>query len=85
MTASVVWTGLVLLFLVIFIWTMIRENQRKHREFLRKMKKSWGQVPDREYTWDQLEQIAGYYKEQKADRFVIDDVTPIDESSERVE
>ena len=53
MTASVVWTGLVLLFLVIFIWTMIRENQRKHREVLRKMKKSWGQVPDREYTWDQ--------------------------------
>ena len=84
MTASVVWTGLVLLFLVIFIWTMIRENQRKHREFLRKMKKSWGQVPDREYTWDQLEQIAGYYKEQKADRFVIDDVTWNDLDLDRV-
>ena len=43
MTASVVWTGLVLVFLVIFIGTMIRENQRTEREFLRKITKGSGQ------------------------------------------
>lgn len=59
-------------------------KQEKTERVFQKIKKGWGQIPDREYTWDKLEQIAQYYRERKDDRFVIDDITWNDLDMDRV-
>ena len=84
MSETTLWTGLIVIFVAVVFVTMFQENKRRQREFFQKIKKGWGQIPDREYTWDKLEQIAQYYRERKDDRFVIDDITWNDLDMDRV-
>lgn len=83
-SATTMWTVIVLLFLGVVAFTMIQENRRQRREFREKIAKRWGQIPDREYTWDGLEQIAGYFRARKEKRFVIDDITWNDLDMDRI-
>ena len=84
MSVTNLWTWLIVIFVAVVFVTMFQENKRRQREFFQKIKKGWGQIPDREYTWDKLEQIAQYYRERKDDRFVIDDITWNDLDMDRV-
>ena len=57
MTSTQVACGALLLFVFALVWSMVRENNKRKKKFLEKIKKSWGAVPTREYSWDELEQI----------------------------
>ncbi|MCA5959975.1 hypothetical protein LC724_04805 [Blautia sp. RD014234] len=74
----------IIIFVAVVFVTMFQENRRRQREFLQKIKKGWGQIPDREYTWDKLEQIGEYFRRRKDGRFVIDDITWNDLDMDRV-
>ena len=55
MTSTQVACGAFLLFVFALVWSMVRENNKRKKKFLEKIKKSWGAVPTREYSWDELE------------------------------
>lgn len=66
------------------VWSMVSENNKRKKKFLEKIKKSWGAIPEREYSWDDLERISAYHKSQKKDSFVIDEITWNDLDMDRI-
>lgn len=67
--------GLVLLFVLASGVLIVRENRTRKKLFLQKMKASWGKIPDREYTYEELEHISRYFYERGRTGFFIDDIT----------
>lgn len=52
------------------------QNKRYRKQYLMKqIKESWGRVPDREYSYEELNSIAKYGQRVRKDRFYIDDTT----------
>lgn len=84
MTSTQVACGALLLFVFALVWSMVRENNKRKKKFLEKIKKSWGAVPTREYIWDELEQISAYHKAQPKNSFVIDEITWNDLDMDRI-
>ena len=84
MTSTQVACGALLLFVFALVWSMVRENNKRKKKFLEKIKKSWGAVPTREYSWDELEQISAYHKAQQKNSFVIDEITWNDLDMDRI-
>ena len=84
MTSTQVACGALLLFVFALVWSMVRENNKRKKKFLEKIKKSWGAVPTREYSWDELEQISAYHKAQPKNSFVIDEITWNDFDMDRI-
>lgn len=84
MTSTQVACGALLLFVFALVWSMVRENNKRKKKFLEKIKKSWGAVPTREYSWDELEQISAYHKAQSKNSFVIDEITWNDLDMDRI-
>ena len=84
MTSTQVACGAFLLFVFALVWSMVRENNKRKKKFLEKIKKSWGAVPTREYSWDELEQISAYHKAQPKNSFVIDEITWNDLDMDRI-
>lgn len=84
MTSTQVACGAFLLFVLALVWSMVRENNKRKKRFLEKIKKSWGAVPEREYSWDELERISAYHKAQQKSGFVIDEITWNDLDMDRI-
>lgn len=84
MTSTQVACGALLLFVFALVWSMVRENNKRKKKFLEKIKKSWGAVPTREYSWDELAQISAYHKAQPKNSFVIDEITWNDLDMDRI-
>lgn len=84
MTSTQVACGAFLLFVLALVWSMVRENNKRKKKFLEKIKKSWGAVPEREYSWDELERISAYHKAQPKNSFVIDEITWNDLDMDRI-
>lgn len=84
MTSTQVACGALLLFVFALVWSMVRKNNKRKKKFLEKIKKSWGAVPTREYSWDELEQISAYHKAQPKNSFVIDEITWNDLDMDRI-
>lgn len=84
MTSTQVACRALLLFVFALVWSMVRENNKRKKKFLEKIKKSWGAVPTREYSWDELEQISAYHKAQQKNSFVIDEITWNDLDMDRI-
>ena len=84
MTSTQVACGALLLFVFALVWSMVRDNNKRKKIFLEKIKKSWGAVPTREYSWDELEQISAYHKAQPKNSFVIDEITWNDLDMDRI-
>lgn len=84
MTSTQVACGAFLLFVLALVWSMVRENNKRKKRFLEKIKKSWGAVPEREYSWDELERISAYHKAQQKSGFLIDEITWNDLDMDRI-
>lgn len=71
--------GLLMLFcgLVFMVMFQFAQNQRKNKEdFIRRARKSFGKVPEREYAVEELERISHYYKNYRnRAAFYLDDLT----------
>ena len=72
--------GFVLLLCVI----LIRAEYKRRKYVLRKVRRTYGKVPEREYDSGDIERISHYFHRIKGDRFVIDDVTWNDLDMDRV-
>ena len=64
--------GIAAFFLVIIV--MIRDEFKRKRDNLKKIKEAWGKSPKREYSYEEFESISHYAKKMKSD-FRIDDIT----------
>lgn len=54
---------------------LVQERKRQRKMFLYKVHTMWGNVPDREYTTEELDSISHYSKKAGKDRFYVDDIT----------
>lgn len=70
---------LIIIFFVVAIgvaaYVMIQNNRVRKRYLLERIQKGWGAVPDREYSYEELESIARYGERICGDHFYIDDTT----------
>ena len=48
--------------LLLFIVLIIRENRKRKKVLLRKLKRIYGQVPEQEYEASDLERISHYFR-----------------------
>lgn len=74
---------LVVILLFLFIQGRILERRRTQaRRAL--IKKRWGKVPDREYDYEEYEQISHYFARHKREGYSVDDITWNDLDMDRV-
>ncbi len=66
------WAVLVVLVSIVLI---LREDHRRKTCALRKVRRTYGKVPEREYEIGDIEQISRYFRRKKEKDFVIDDIT----------
>lgn len=71
----------ILLFLIIKFYYNQRENKRS---FLYKAKKQWGQIPEREYEYEEFERISQYFRNKDGITNAIDDITWNDLSMDHI-
>ncbi|MGN0298105.1 MAG: hypothetical protein ACI4C1_02780 [Lachnospiraceae bacterium] len=65
--------AVILVILGVSIW---RGRKEQEERLLRKIRKGWGNVPEREFSYDEFETINHYFKVKKAENdFVLDDIT----------
>lgn len=74
---SETFVGIVILALLLLsaAAVMISENRRRKLFFQQKLKKSWGQIPDREYAYEDFYHISQFFRQRKKEGFFIDDIT----------
>lgn len=65
-------------------WMIWSDKRRQYQSFLRKVKRMWGNLPNREYTAKELESISHYAKNHADDRFLLDDITWNDLNMDRI-
>lgn len=70
---------------LILLWvTMAVENRKNVKRFQQRVRRSWGQVPDLDYTAQKLESISHYAYRKDNDDFFIDDITWNDLDMDRI-
>lgn len=71
------------LLLVFALW-IFYENRKRRRRLLRKIRRTYGQMPEREYAPGDMESISHYSRRRKDQGFWIDDITWNDLDMDRV-
>lgn len=66
------WAAIIIAAVIFLIW---RDNRRRKKIMLKKIRRIYGQVPEREYEAGDLEQISRYFRRKTEGHFVIDDIT----------
>ena len=66
--------AILLAVVLILVWKSKRDEKELLRKFHRKNEKEWGEIPDREYTREQIETIRKYYLANKG-TYDVDDIT----------
>ena len=51
------------------------EKGKRRKLFLERMMASWGKIPQREYSYDELEHIAQFFRKREKEGFYVDDIT----------
>ncbi len=79
------YVGLIIGGIILLFFYMKYMDKKNKTLFISKMKREWGKVPNREYTFDKLESIAGYFEYKKYnEEFYIDDITWHDLDMDRI-
>ena len=81
---TVIGIGILLAFLLCALVQNIYEKRRRKKWFLEKVQASWGKIPQREYTYDELEHISQLFRRREKEGFYIDDITWNDLDMDRV-
>ena len=62
--------------LVVGVYVYMEYRRRQNRiRLLEKIRASWGEVPEREYTLDEFGKISHYFRKSMDESFSIDDIT----------
>lgn len=62
----------------------VRERTGRKRRQVEALRNSWGQIPEQEYTSEELKSISHYARNHQNGRFMIDDITWNDLDMERI-
>lgn len=81
---TVIGLGVILLFLVGAGVLNYYENGKRRKLFLERMMASWGKIPQREYSYDELEHISQFFCKREKEGFYIDDITWNDLDMDRI-
>lgn len=84
MDEQYIWAWMFALLAVVLVVAAVRERMRAKQRQVEQLRQNWGQVPEREYTSEELESISHYARNHKNGRFMIDDITWNDLDMERV-
>lgn len=68
----------------VFVLLVVRESRKRRKLLLKKIKRTYGSVPDREYETGDIEKISHYFRRKCTGQFVIDDITWNDLDMDRV-
>lgn len=58
-----------------FVFWIAYENRQRKKMILNKIRRTYGNVPEREYETGDIEKISHYFRRKNAEGFVIDDIT----------
>ena len=72
---TVIGLGVILLFLAGAGLLNFYEKRKGRRLFLEKMMASWGKIPQREYSYEELDHISQFFRQREKEGFYIDDIT----------
>ncbi len=84
MSETVVGIGIMGLLLLSAAVVIILENKRRKLFLQQKLKNSWGQIPDKEYTYEDFYHISQFFLQREKDGFFIDDITWNDLDMDRI-
>lgn len=84
MSETVVGIGIIALLLLSVAAVMLSENKRRKLFLQQKLKNAWGQIPDREYTYEDFHHISQFFHKREKDGFFIDDITWNDLDMDRI-
>lgn len=84
MDDAVMGCGIVLLFLFAAGAAIWQENRGRKKVFLMRIKEAWGNIPKREYTYEELNHISQYFYQREKQGFFIDDITCNDLDMDRI-
>ena len=84
MDEQYIWAWIFALLAVVLVIVVVRERMRAKQRQVEQLRQNWGQVPEREYTSEELESISHYARNHQNGRFMIDDITWNDLDMERV-
>ncbi len=79
--SALFWTAMSVAFIIFLIW---RDNRKRKKMILKKIRRIYGKVPEREYEAGDLEQISRYFRRRTDGRFIIDEITWNDLDMDRV-
>ena len=60
------------------------EKGKRRKLFLVRMMASWGKIPQREYSYDELEHISQFFRKREKEGFCVDDITWNDLDMDRI-
>ena len=81
---TVIGLGVILLFLAGAGLLNFYEKRKGRRLFLEKMMASWGKIPQREYSYEELDHISQFFRQREKEGFYIDDITWNDLDMDRI-
>lgn len=81
---TVIGLGVILLFLVGAGLLGFYEKRKGRKLFLEKMIASWGKIPQREYSYEELDHISQFFRQREKEDFYIDDITWNDLDMDRI-
>lgn len=84
MSETVVGIGIIALLLLSVAAVMLSENKRRKLFLQQKLKNAWGQIPDREYTYEDFHHISQFFHKREKEGFFIDDITWNDLDMDRI-
>lgn len=84
MQEQYIWGWIILAVIGILVVVAVRDRIRTKKTRLEQLRRSWGKVPEREYTAEELESIGRYALNHQNGKFMIDDITWNDLDMERI-
>lgn len=70
--------------IVLFILQIVRDNHKRKKMLLKKIQRTYGNVPDRSYEAGDIQKLSGFFLRKQGSGFVIDDITWNDLDMDRI-
>ncbi len=84
MNETIMGIGIIGLLFLSAVLVMVSENKKRKQLLQQKLKNSWGQIPNREYTYEDLHHISQFFLQREKEGFFIDDITWNDLDMDRI-
>lgn len=84
MNDTIVTLAVMAILVGLFAAVLLIENRSQKKMFLMRLKRDWGTIPEREYTYEELGRISHYAKRKGQGSFMIDDTTWNDLDMDRI-